>query len=303
MPETTSPAPAFRTPEAERRFSAAYGRVLARWPVTPEEIDVPSEFGTARVLACGPGDAPPLVLSHGGGATSAVWFANVAALAATHRVYAIDRIGEPGRGTRGDRPIRDEDDLLDWLEATFTGLGLDRADLCGHSYGAELALAFALRAPHRVRRLALLDPTRFFTGFSPRYLLRALPMLLRPTPGRVRAFTAWEAGGTPVDEDWLELYVSGSTDFPRSKIIPIRRPDAARLRASAVPTLVVAAERSRAHDAQAVVAGVRRLMPHAETAVLPEVSHHGIPTERPEALNRLLLEFFAPEDVAPPTAG
>ncbi|MEU9832595.1 alpha/beta fold hydrolase [Streptosporangium sp. NPDC048047] len=296
MPETTPPAPAFRTPEAGRRFAAAYARVLARWPAATEEIDVRSEYGTTRVLACGPADAPPLVLSHGGGATSAVWFANAAALASAHRVYAIDRIGEPGHGARGDRPIRDEDDLLDWLEATFAGLGLDRADLCGHSYGAEIALAFALRAPHLVRRLALLDPTRCFTGFSPRYLLRALPTLLRPTPRRVRALTAWESGGTPVDEGWLELYVSGATDLPRSRIIPIRRPDAALLPTSAVPTLVVAAERSRAHDARAVVAGARRLMPHAGTAVLPDVSHHGIPTERPEALNRLLLEFFAPED-------
>ncbi|GGK93864.1 carboxylesterase [Planomonospora parontospora subsp. parontospora] len=285
-------APAFRTPEAERRFRAAYQAVLEQWPITAEPVDVRSAYGTTRVQVCGPRDGDPLVLLHGGGATSAVWFANVAALGAAHRVYAVDQIGEPGGSVHDGRPIRDGGDLMDWLESTFAGLGLDRADLCGHSSGGELALGFALRSPQRVRRLALIDPTRCFTGFSPRYLLHALPVLLRPTAGRVRAFIDWETAGAPVDPGWLRLYVSGAVDFPASKTVVGRRPDAARMRASEIPTLVLPAERSRAHDSRKLAAGVRRLMPHARTVTLPGVSHHAVPACRPEELNRLLLEFL-----------
>jgi pimeloyl-ACP methyl ester carboxylesterase len=292
MTETAPPHPAFGSAEAEQRFLAAYQAVLDQWPLPVETVDVPMAYGTTRVQVCGPKDGNPLVMLHGGGATSAVWFANAAALSGAHRLYAIDRIGEPGLSVPHGQRISGDADLMAWLEAVFTGLGLDRADVCGHSFGGWLALSFALHAPERVARLALVDPTRCFAGFSLRYLLRAVPVLLRPNAERVRAFIDWETGGEPVDSAWLRLYVSGTMDFPRSKVVLGRRPDAARLRAAGVPTLVLLAERSRAHDIRRVAAGVRRLMPHAVTATLPGVSHHAVPTVRPETLNRRLLEFF-----------
>ncbi|MFI1867969.1 alpha/beta fold hydrolase [Streptomyces jumonjinensis] len=231
------------------------------------------------------------MLLHGGGATSAVWFPNAAELSRTRRVYAVDRIGEAGRSRCGDRPIRTADDLLDWLDGVLDGLGLDRADLCGHSYGGWIALAFALRTPRRVRRLALLDPTQCFAGFSPGYLLRALPVLIRPTARRARALLAWETRGAETDPGWLELY-GLAAEFPRTKIVTGSRPGPRRLRDSATPALVLLAGESRAHDVRRVEAAARRRLPHAETAVLPGVSHHGLPFTRAAALNKALLGFL-----------
>ncbi|GGV36479.1 hypothetical protein GCM10010182_70780 [Actinomadura cremea] len=81
------------------------------------------------MYACGPADAPPLVLLHGGGTTAAVWYANVAELTRRHRLYAVDRIGEPGRSIRGERPPRTVPDLLDPTQcfAGFRGGNLLRA--------------------------------------------------------------------------------------------------------------------------------------------------------------------------------
>ncbi|MFE2937966.1 alpha/beta fold hydrolase [Streptomyces sp. NPDC059255] len=93
--------------------------------------------------------------------------------------------------------------LTAWLDALLDGLGLARTHLCGHSYGAWLAARYALHAPQRVDRLALVDPTQVFAGFRPGYLLRALPTLIRPSEARARAFVAWETAGTHPDETWL----------------------------------------------------------------------------------------------------
>ncbi|MDH6576028.1 alpha/beta hydrolase [Kitasatospora sp. MAP5-34] len=274
------------------RFHAAYDAVLDRWPVPVDRIDLPSAYGTTRVTACGPVDGEPLVLLHGGDTSSPVWFANVADLSRTRRVYAVDRIGAPGRSVRGDRPVRSVDDLLDWLDGVLDGLGLARTDLCGHSYGAWIALTYALRAPQRVRRLVLLDPTQCFAGFRPGYLLRALPMLLRPTAGRARAFLAWETRGAEADPGWLELY-GLAAEFPRAKVVVGRRPEPGQLRQSTVPTLVLLAGESRVHNARRVEAAVRRRAPHAGTAVLPGLSHHGMPYTGGAALDRMILDFLA----------
>jgi hypothetical protein len=46
---------------------------LERRPQPTETIDLTSDFGTTRVLASGPVEAPPVVLFHAYQATSAEW--------------------------------------------------------------------------------------------------------------------------------------------------------------------------------------------------------------------------------------
>ncbi|MFF3446330.1 alpha/beta fold hydrolase [Streptomyces sp. NPDC002667] len=276
----------------EAEFLSAYDTVLRQWPVRIESVDVPTPYGTTRVHVSGPENGTPLLLLPGGGATSAVWFANIGALTATHRVYAPDLIGDIGRSVHDGAPLRGADDLTAWLDTLFDELHLDGAQVCGHSYGAWIALHHALRAPRRIGRLALLDPTNCFAGMRPGYLARALPMLLRPTGERVRAFHRWETGGTPEHPAW-QAFLDSTAGARRSKVVAARRPKPADLRACAVPVLVILAGRSRAHDVPRVAARVRGLMPTASVDVLPEASHHSLPTERPAELNRLLAQFLA----------
>jgi pimeloyl-ACP methyl ester carboxylesterase len=195
-------------------FLAAYDAVLARWPAGTTTSERVTAHGTTHVISYGPEDAPPVLLLPGGGATATGWYATAAALGRTHRVHAVDLIGEPGRSVPDDgNPLRTADDLATWLTSLLDALDLRSARLVGHSYGAWIALRYALTAPARVDRLVLLDPTNCFTGFSPRYLLRALPMLLRPTPARNAAFLRWETGGAQLDPGWRHL-AALAADFP-----------------------------------------------------------------------------------------
>ncbi|MEU2358051.1 alpha/beta fold hydrolase [Streptomyces misionensis] len=279
-------------------FGSAYEAVRAKWPADREALSIPTPHGTTRVNACGPRDAPPLLLlPGGGGATSLSWYAQAGPLSATRRVYAADLPGAPGLSVPppGRHP-RTVADLTGWLDAVLDGLGLASADVGGHSYGAWIALHHALRAPGRVRRLLLLDPTRCFTGYRPGYLLHALPMLLRPTPGRVRAFLEWETGGTAsLDPDWLRLQ-EAAAGFPAAKPVtgPLPAPDA--LRALEVPVLVLAAGRGKAHDPLRVTAGAKALLPHVTTAVLPGTSHHALPQSAPPDLAARLTGFLDASD-------
>jgi hypothetical protein len=83
--------------------------------------------------------------------------------------------------------------------------------------------AYALHAPHRLGKLALLDPTNCFTGMSLRYLVRALPMLLKPTAERLRAFLQWETGRAPEDPVW-QAFLDSIATARRSKVVAMRRP-------------------------------------------------------------------------------
>lgn len=283
---------AFKTVEAEAAYFAAYDAVLDQWPVVVETDDLRSAYGTTHLNICGPTGGEPVVLLPGGGATSTVWFANVAELSRAHRVYAVDMIGGAGRSVHDGQPTNTLADLMDWLDTVFTGLGLDSACLAGHSYGGWLALNYALYAPQHVRKLAVLDSAVCFAGMSVGYRLRAVPLFVRPSAQRLRAFVEWETGDVAVNPAWLEL-MALSAEFPQAKIVMPRRPTAERLRASTVPTLLFLAEKSKAHNIRRTEANARELMPQLVCTVLPGATHHTIPTENPALLNQELVKFFS----------
>jgi pimeloyl-ACP methyl ester carboxylesterase len=273
------------------QYRTAYDAVLAQWPVAVESADLQSPYGTTHVNICGPRDGAPLLLLHSRGATSTVWFANVAALSQAHRVYAVDTIGDAGRSVHSGRPVDNLAAFMDWLDRLLGALNLDSVSLGGHSYGSWLALNYALHAPSRVRRLVLLDPTDCFTGLRLSYRLRAVPLFVRPSVERVRAFLKWEAAGMPIDPAWLTL-MSLSAEVPAADVVMPRRPAPDRLRTLTAPTLLLLAEKSRAHDIRKVANIARESMPHLVTAVLPGVSHHTVPTEHARHLNRELQQFL-----------
>ncbi|MCI3270218.1 alpha/beta fold hydrolase [Streptomyces cylindrosporus] len=277
-------------------FLAAYDKVMAKWPAERNAVTVRTPFGTTYVNVCGPHDGPTVVLlPGGGGATSATWYAQAADLARTHRVLAVDLPGCAGRGTEdGDRRPRTVADLVGWLDAVLDGLGAGETDLGGHSYGGWIALHYALHAPARVRRLFLLDPAMCFAGFRPAYLLHALPLMLRPTPRRARAFLEWETGGAELDPDWLRLQMAAA-GFPSvAKPVTGPRPASTALRGLDMPVLLLLAENSRTHDTYEVAEKANALLPRAETVVVPNVSHHSLPQSAPAELGRRLTEFLNP---------
>ncbi|MGW2176905.1 alpha/beta fold hydrolase [Streptomyces sp. NPDC001732] len=276
-------------------FLAAYDEVLRTdWPAGTTHAELPTPYGATRVNSHGPEDAPSLVLLAGGGDTSTVWHAQAAHLGQTHRVHAVDLVGDPGRSVAGERPVRTVRDLTTWLDAVLDGLGADRVALCGHSYGAWIALHHALHAPHRVRKLILLDPTQCFAGYRPGYLLRALPMLLRPDARRTRAFLEWETGGAVLDSAWLRLRCAAA-DFSSARPVTGPRPAAEALRGLDVPTLILLAGNGRVHDPARVAAAAARLLPHAETVTIPGATHHTLPLHGPTVaeLNRRAADFLA----------
>jgi pimeloyl-ACP methyl ester carboxylesterase len=262
-------------------FQDAYDALLERWGVPVEQLDV----GGTHVNACGPLDAPPVVLLAGHGATSPVWFSVAPRLAQDHRVYAIDLVGDAGRST--GTPPRTIDELMDWLTGVLDGLRVDRPLLVGHSYGAWIALTYTLRNPARVGRLALIDPTDCFTGLRLPYIARALPSLLRPSRQRTLSFLRWETQGLPVDQQWLEL-AALAAEQPTAPVVRPKRPTDDQLRSLQPPPLVFVAARSKSHNPDHLIRRVTTLIPSATVVRIADATHHSLPALHADELVKAL---------------
>ena len=272
-------------------FTEAYDAALAAWPLPVRAHDIATSFGTTRVYEAGPPGGRPMVLLPGGGATAASWYATAGPLAsAGSRVYAVDIICDRGRSVPSAQPVRTRPQLVAWLTATMAGLGLDRADIAGHSYGGWIAAHHAVHAPDTVDRLLLLDASTVFAGFRPAYLLRSLPIFVQG-PKAMRRLLDWETGGRSSGL-WADL-MSAPLDSRTQRLVLPKRPADAELAALAARTLVVIAGKARAHDPQRIEAEARRLVPEAVVEVLPEATHHTVPAQDAVAVNAALLRFLA----------
>jgi pimeloyl-ACP methyl ester carboxylesterase len=119
-----------------------------------------------RISLLEAGTGAPVVAIHGLGASKASFLATVAALAPRFRVIAIDL---PGFGD-SDKPVGAPYDARYFAGAVvelLDALGIDRAHLIGNSLGGRVALEAGLRAPERVRRLALLAPSMAWRSKRP----------------------------------------------------------------------------------------------------------------------------------------
>lgn len=131
-------------------------------------------------------DAPTVVLIHGAsGNLRDFGFGFTERLRARYRVVAVDRPGF-GHSSRGDRARAHRPDVqAGMLRAAIRAIGVDRALLVGHSFGAAPALAWALDAPETVLGVVSL------AGVS------------HPFPGSVGAL--YELGAAPILGGWTSL--------------------------------------------------------------------------------------------------
>jgi pimeloyl-ACP methyl ester carboxylesterase len=142
-----------------------------------------AEIEGVRLRYIEAGSGEPVVFIHGFAASLEMWRRTFRTVATRNRTLAVDLKGF-GWSARpqGDYSHQAQAALLwKFLEVR----GVDSATLVGHSWGASVALAMALQAPHRVRRLALYSAWVYQEQLPP-----FLPLVLGPFVGE-SLFSIW----------------------------------------------------------------------------------------------------------------
>jgi pimeloyl-ACP methyl ester carboxylesterase len=253
-----------------------YRALLRAWPVPSEQLRVPTCQGETFVVACGPREAPPVVLLHGSGTNAAMWMGDVASWARHLRLYAVDMIGEPGLSAPS-RPDLASDAYARWLDDVLAGLSVTRTSIVGISLGGWLALDYAIRRPERVERLALLCPggvgrqkwgvlvaVAFLLPFGRWGLRKALRLVLG---------TSLEAAAeTPEARAFVDHMMLIQRHFrPRRDKLPVFDDHAlARL---SMPMLVIVGGRDALLDSHDTRRRLNRSAPHATVRLLSGTGH------------------------------
>ncbi len=277
-----------------------------------------ANLGDVRLHYVAAGDGPLVVLLHGFPEYWYSWRHQVPALAqAGFRVVAPDLRGY----NLSSKPRGVEAYTLDHLTRDVAGLiglcGVGRAAaVVGHDWGGAIAWAFAMRYPHLLERLVILNvphPVRFEQGLRTLRQLRKswymfffqLPVLpeawlragnyavlrqtFRTDPVRPDAFTEAEI------ERYVEALarpgaLTAALNYYRALFRTPRRVVRAFLRRIEQPVLVVWGARDRYLGAE-LAAPPPEWVPRARVERLPDASHW-VQLDQPARVNALLLDFL-----------
>lgn len=142
------------------------------------------------------GQGPDVLLIHGLVGSAHNWETNLDDLAAHATVYAVDlmNMGESDRVDGLDAGLEAE---ADRIASFMDALGIDQADVVGHSHGGAVAMMLAARHRDRVRSLVLFAPANPFCEMG--------RGLIRFYSSRVGAFFARCIPGMPLIAKKLAL--------------------------------------------------------------------------------------------------
>jgi 2-hydroxy-6-oxonona-2,4-dienedioate hydrolase len=144
---------ACRFPKAKQRTGCP------RVPLQISKSVSTRNVGPEQICFYDNGEGPPLVLIHGMFGDFLDWEPVLEPLAQTHRVIALDL---PGFGM-SSKPRREytADFFLGVLQEFFAQLGLNELVLIGNSFGAQIAVLYALQHSEMVEKLVLVDSGGF----------------------------------------------------------------------------------------------------------------------------------------------
>ncbi|HUE39410.1 MAG TPA: alpha/beta fold hydrolase [Candidatus Binatia bacterium] len=297
----------FFFPDRAAAAFVAIGRAAAR--LRPRTVAIPG-FEIAYLEG---GRGEPLVLLHGIGGDKDNWTFVSLFLARRYRVIAWDA---PGFGDSSCPPGASYgvDAQVDRLHAFLQSLGIGRAHFGGNSMGGLIASHYALRYPHAVESLWLLN-TAYVASAKPsegfariergeanplfarseaefaalvRFIMERPPFI--PAPMR-RVLAAKQAACYARN---LEIF-----EELRASIVPLEESVAGL----SIPTLIVWGDCDRVFDCSSAEI-LHRVMPRSRMIVMPRIGH--VPMiEAPLRAARDYLAFraeLAPERAPQPTS-
>lgn len=260
-----------------------------------------------------------LIMVHGLATSLAFWYHIAQSLTASHKVTLFDLRGH-GRSSMPETsytPSQMAEDLKELLDT----LEIETADLVGHSFGGSVIVHFAIRYPHRVRKLVLADvrlkllqpqqkPCDWSHWEQLRPNLEAVGIQIdahHPEAGyqllleMARLQVEQPQGKLPFPKILSLLFPQGGSQHAAKRWLKLLETTTAAedFRAPATltttqikhlekPTLGIYGEKS---PTLATAKALQQILPHAHFHFIPQAGHF-FPLSQPDVLVKAVQEFF-----------
>ncbi|NGM83489.1 alpha/beta hydrolase [Paenibacillus sp. 7124] len=283
-------------------YYKSYNECLSLWPVPYQTVDVTTSFGDTHVIICGSTDKPPLILLHGLGFSSTMWYPNIEGLSHDFKIYCIDIIGDTNKSVLSRKPAS-RVELAQWLHEVIVALNIDKPNIVGLSYGGFITLNFAYYYAEFVNKVILLCPAATIKPFKIQFFIRIFSLLLFSKGKVLQGFMDWMFGDRyQVNPIFLKQFETGvrlrrslrgertKTNFKSKSTWPtvFTKEELKEIKPN---VLLLVGDKEEIYNPRKVIARAKKWIPRVQTVLIPNVGH-GMSMEQPELTNNYIVNFI-----------
>ncbi len=281
----------YRNRNSKKVVLALYDKQLTRLSTSYNDVYVDTSFGKTHIIETGNFSGIPLLVFHGGNATTAYNLLACDFLMNDFHIYGVDTIGHPGKSAELTLSPNNYD-YGKWASEVISALGFEKILCFGGSYGAGILAKLMCVSPQKISKAVLYVPAALKNAPAIKSVSMLLPMILYWITHNPKWFEnclmPMAITTENVSDDILETAkcsidnVKIKTGMP-SNVKPFD------MKKCSAPTLVMAGERDCLFPAKDVIPQAKKIIPNCKTYLLRNRGHMNQLTM---AEKKMIIEFL-----------
>ena len=281
----------YKSEEGKRRILDLYDSQLSRLATAWKDVYADTSFGKTHIIETGNLSGEPLLVFHGGNATTAYNLLACEFIMNDFHIYAVDMVGHPGKSAETSLPAKGYD-YGKWVSEVIDGLKYDKISLFGGSFGAGVIAKTMCVCPDKIKRVVLYVPSGIKNAPAINSASMMLPMIAYWVTGKdkwlKKCMLPMAITENNITDDIYET-AKLSIDHIKVKTGMPSDVDAELMKKCNAPTLVMAAEKDCLFPGRGVIERAKSIIPNCETYLLEGRGHMNFLTEEEK---KMIVSFL-----------
>lgn len=271
----------YKSEYGKKTILSLYDEQLARLPVFYKDLFVDTSFGTTHLIETGNLHGEPLLVFHGGNATTAYNLLACDFLLNDFHIYAVDTIGHPGKSAEVSLSPRDYEYGV-WSSEVISALNYEKIACFGGSFGGGILAKTMCVSPGKIKKAVLYVPAGIKNAPAINSISMGMPMIMywitHKQKWLEKSIMPMAVSKEYISSDILET-AKCSIDFAKIKAGMPSNVKPIDMEKCVAPTLVLAAEKDCLFPAKGVIPQAEKIIPHCTTYLLKSRGHINLLTD------------------------
>ena len=281
----------YKSEEGKRKILDLYDSQLSRLSNPWKDVYVDTSYGRTHLVETGNFSGEPLLVFHGGNATTAYNLLACDFIMEDFHIYAVDMVGHPGKSAETSLPAKGYE-YGRWVSEVIDGLKFDKISLFGGSFGAGVIAKTMCVCPDKIKKVVLYVPSGIKNAPAINSASMMLPMIAYWVVGKdkwlKKCMLPMAVTENNITDDIYET-AKLSIDYVKVKTGMPSDVDGELMRKCNAPTLVMAAEKDCLFPGGGVIERAKRIIPNCKTYLLKDRGHMNFLTEDEK---KMIVDFL-----------
>ena len=276
----------YKSEKGKKAILDLYDDQLSRLKAPWKDVYADTSFGKTHIIETGNLSGEPLLVFHGGNATTAYNLLACDFIMKDFHIYAVDMVGHPGKSAETSLPAKGYY-YGKWVGELIDALKYDEISLFGGSFGAGVMAKTMCVCPDKIKRVVLYVPSGIKNAPAINSASMMLPMIAYWVTGKDKWLKKCMLP-MAVTEDNItdDIYETAklSIDYIKVKTGMPSDVDEDLMKKCNAPTLVMAAEKDCLFPGRGVIERAERIIPNCKTYLLEGRGHMNILTDEEKSM-------------------